>query len=289
MCNSASSTIWYSLLSETQYATELTLVGLRTLSQVPLPQDLPFDNGDTLRYRLHVGMHAYTSGLERLGKLAISCQCYLDNGSFPNVRDYSHSLNRIFSKLDSLTFPSNKSLAADYLDGPMSAFDSSVLRMLEEFAKGTARYEYLDSLSTDQPESDTYVEWTRLCAKAKRSRLVEKLIDMHDAIPNALYASVPGDLEGLLCGLVDNRPGPFMKGSVVLVRTLFEMVRGVAARLSAASNEAFYGRPTGNIPMLEEVVGPALIHPWEAFFEFHIAQLGDSECVAEALSRRREA
>jgi hypothetical protein len=79
-------TIWANLVAETQFATELTLNGLRRLCSVPTEPELTRWVGNDLNYALHVGMHSYSSGLERLCKLTIACNVYAVNGKFPELR-----------------------------------------------------------------------------------------------------------------------------------------------------------------------------------------------------------
>ena len=61
---------WHVLVAEAQFATELTVAGLRRLCLVPGEVNLERWVGDDRNYALHVGMHSYASGLERLCKLA---------------------------------------------------------------------------------------------------------------------------------------------------------------------------------------------------------------------------
>ncbi|MGO4435804.1 hypothetical protein AB4Y88_21730 [Paenarthrobacter sp. RAF9] len=87
-------TIWKNLVVETQFATELTLSGLRRLCSVPTDPALVQWGSNELNYALHVGMYSYSSGLERLCKLAIACNGYATTGEFPKVRKYSHKIVR---------------------------------------------------------------------------------------------------------------------------------------------------------------------------------------------------
>lgn len=67
--------IWDSLVAEAQFATELALTGLRRLCSVPTEPDIGGGRRSSDRnYSLHVGMYSYSSGLERLCKLAIACR-----------------------------------------------------------------------------------------------------------------------------------------------------------------------------------------------------------------------
>ncbi len=53
---------WHVLVAEAQFATELTVAGLRRLCLVPGEVNLERWVGDDRNYALHVGMHSYASG-----------------------------------------------------------------------------------------------------------------------------------------------------------------------------------------------------------------------------------
>ena len=70
---------------------------------------LPILNGPVgqrdLNYALHVGMYSYSSGLERLCKLAIACNGYATTGDFPKLRDYSHKIGNLLDAVEELPRP----------------------------------------------------------------------------------------------------------------------------------------------------------------------------------------
>lgn len=277
--------IWYSLLSETQYATELTTFGLRTLCQVPVPDDLFFGDEQQFRYKLHVGLHAYTSGLERLGKLAFSCQTYLNTGNFPPVKPLSHKLQKIAEHVNSLDFRSGNNLFPEYLTMPVSEQSEKLMLLLDSFAAGSGRYEYLDSLSGSAQAPDIYQKWKELSESIKNNERVETLITLSNSLDDAIYSRMDADQHFVIDGLLDSRPGPFLADSTAVSEMLFEYARWFAACLSSASSEAFYGRGQGAvIPYLSEVLDGQFLHEWDSFFEFHVAQLGDAEVLLEGLS-----
>lgn len=98
---------WESLVVETQFATELTLTGLRRLCSVPTDPALVRWGSKDLNYALHVGMYSYSSGLERLCKLAIACNGYATTGEFPELRRYSHKIGKLLDAVEKLSPPTS--------------------------------------------------------------------------------------------------------------------------------------------------------------------------------------
>jgi hypothetical protein len=285
MANIGSNTlIWNSLLSETQYATELTVFGLRTLCQVPVPDDLFMTDEESVRYKLHVGLHAYTSGLERLGKLAFSCQTYLDKGSFPPVKSLSHKLEKISEKIEALDFSSSSNLFPEYLPRPAREHSKDLFILLDGFAAGSGRYEYLDSLSNETQAPDTYIQWKELSELVSNGPRIDLLLSLSAAIENSAFSRISDDQHFLVSELLNSRSDPFLPKSTAVSEILFEYARWFAASLSSASSEAFYGRKLGVIPYLSEVLDRHFLHKWDSFFEFHVAQFGDAETLMEGLS-----
>lgn len=151
-------TMWQSLVAETQFATELTVSGLRRLCSVPVLSDqFPWSTRD-LNYALHVGLHSYSSGLERLCKLAIACNGYASTGEFPALRGFSHKIGALLDAIEGLT-----PTAADastpksaYLARPVDGLDPALTNTVERFAGGAGRYEHLDLLWKNDAETSTY-------------------------------------------------------------------------------------------------------------------------------------
>lgn len=276
------SPIWKSLVSETQFATGLTVDGLRTLCTVPFQDDFLIGYENDWRYLLHTGLHSFASGLERLGKLTLLLRSYQESGTFKAVRKLGHSISEILAQIETDQHASSLGSNYKYATRPASILHEDAIAQLDKFAAGFGRYEYLDSLSKGNNDAKTFSTWKNLCTRAPKDFHVEELISLYNAIPDALY-SVPAQNEALLYGMLDNRPGPYLASSSAASSLLFDVARWVSARLSHASRHSFYVLRDEQIPLLEEIVDQYLQHDWEQFYEYHILQLGDSTAVGEAL------
>jgi hypothetical protein len=76
---------WNYLVSETLFASELVESGVSRLCAVPIRDD-NWPVGNERMYSLHVGLHSYVTGLERLCKLTIACHGFLATGGFSSMR-----------------------------------------------------------------------------------------------------------------------------------------------------------------------------------------------------------
>lgn len=276
------SPIWKSLITETQFATGLTVDGLRTLCSVPFQDDFLIGYENDWRYLLHTGLHSFASGLERLGKLTLLLRSYQETGSFNGVKKFGHSISEILEQVGNDQLVGGLDSNYKYATRPVSTLHKDAIAQLDKFAAGFGRYEYLDALSKGNAGASTFSSWKNLCTRVPKNVHIDNLISLYNAIPDALY-SVPEQNEALLYGMLDNRPGPYLESSSAASSILFEVARWVSARLSYASHHSFYVLQDGTIPLLEEVVDQYLQHGWENFYEYHVLQLGDSVSVGEAL------
>lgn len=275
------STIWKNLVVETQFATELTLTGLRRLCSVPTDPALVSWGSDDRNYALHVGMYSYSSGLERLCKLAIACNGYAATGEFPRLRSYSHRIGDLFDAVEALTptGPGASMHEAKYLVRPVDGLDPDLTKTVERFANGAGRYEHLDSLWDDNAEVNTYKEWSALAAKASVSEEVSRLISIREGIAYAIESELADDgLESTARTVMEDLELPIYKPSVGVVMSLFRQVRWVSTILDIATN---YTRQ--ELPILGDVVSPTFIHKSADFFNYHIARISDDEVVEEEL------
>jgi hypothetical protein len=274
------SPIWASLVAEAQFATELVQVGLRRLCSVPTESDVLLWPSKDLNYALHVGLHSYSSGLERLCKLAIACNGYAATGEFPSVRSYSHRIGRLLDAVGALT-PTGPGISmhkAEYLVRPVDALDPDLMDTVERFASGAGRYEHLDSLSNDNAEVNTYNEWSALAARASVSKEVHDLIELKKAAAYAIRSELCDDgLESTGQTVVEDLECPIFEPSVGVVLSLFRKVRWVSAVLSVATY--YTGR---GLPILGEVVN-AFNLPSTKFFNYDIARISDKDVVEEEL------
>jgi hypothetical protein len=274
-------TIWDSLVAETQFATELTLTGLRRLCAVPTEPELLLWGSEDLNYALHVGMHSYSSGLERLCKLAIACNVYATTGKFPKLRSYSHKIGNLLDAVGKLTpaGPGASMRKAKYLVRPLDGLDPELTNMVERFANGAGRYEHLDSLWSSDAEVSTYNEWSALAARSSVSEEVRRLISTKKGVAYAIESELIHDgLESTGQRVIEDLALPTYEPSVGVVLSLFRKVRWVSTILDVAT---YY--TSQDLPLLGEVVAPTFIHSSADFFNYHIARIGDEEVVVEEL------
>lgn len=285
--------IWDSLVAEAQFATELALTGLRRLCSVPTEPDLGGMRSNDRNYSLHVGMYSYSSGLERLCKLAIACNGYAATGEFPELRNYNHRIGKLLDAVEGLipAGPGTSMLKAKYLARPIDDLDPDLTNMVERFANGAGRYEYLDSLWKDNPEVITFNEWSALAAKVSVSEEVLDLIGLKDAMAYAIEAELAdAGLESSSERVREDLAFPTYVPSVGVTMKLYRKIRWVSAILDVAT---YYTSP--GIPILGEVVSPTLTQSTVNFFRYDIVRIPDEEVVTEELEevykriRKREA
>ncbi|SDI87117.1 hypothetical protein SAMN04488693_1295 [Arthrobacter subterraneus] len=275
--------IWESLVAETQFAAELTLTGLRRLCSVPAEFELAPWYGKDLNYALHVGMHSYSSGLERLCKLAIACNNYATTGEFPNLRKYSHKIGDLLDAVEELTPPPSSPGTAErkkkHLSRPSDPLDPDLTKTIERFANGAGRYEHLDSLWNDSAEVNTYNEWSALAARVSLPEEVRRLISLKEASAYAMGAELSEvGLESTAASVMEDLTTPTYEPSVGVVLSLHRQARWVATSLDIAT---YY--TTQDLPLLGEVVSSTFIHTSADFFNYHIARLSDDVTIEEEL------
>lgn len=275
--------IWESLVVETQFATELTLSGLRRLCAVPTDPELVKWGSRDLNYALHVGMYSYSSGLERLCKLAIACNEYAATGEFPKLRAYSHRIGALLDAVEALTTPTTgpdpSEREAKYLVRPVEGLDPDLMGTVERFASGAGRYEHLDILWNDDAEVNTYKEWSALAARASVSEEVRRLISLKSAMAHAIGSELADDgLESTARTVMEDLELPMYEPSVGVVLSLFRKVRWVSTILNVAT---YY--TAKDLPILGEIVSPTFIHTSADFFNYHIARISDDDVVEEEL------
>ncbi|WP_457964625.1 hypothetical protein M1E17_00325 [Arthrobacter sp. D1-29] len=275
-------TIWKNLVVETQFATELTLTGLRRLCSVPTDPALEQWGSDEQNYALHVGMYSYSSGLERLCKLAIACNGYAATKEFPKLRSYSHKIGKLLDAVEELTPAGPKATFHDakYVVRPVDGLDPDLTNTVERFANGAGRYEHLDSLWNDDAEVNTYNEWSELAARSSVSEEVSQLISLRDAMARAIRSELSDvGLESAGETVMEDLELPMFEPSVGVVISLFRKVRWVSTILDVAT-----GYTDPGLPILGDVVSPTFIHPSADFFNYHIARFSDDSVVQEELA-----
>lgn len=234
-----------------------------------------------MNYALHVGMYSYSSGLERLCKLAIACNEYVATGEFPkNLSKYSHKTGKLLDAVEALT-PVGPvvSTRSKYLVRPLDRLDPDLTSMVERFASGAGRYEHLDSLSNYDAKVSSYKEWSALAAGASVSQQVLALISLKERMAFAIQSElVDNGLQWSAQRVIHDLEHPLYKQSVGVVLSLFRKVRWVGAVLDDATS---YTRP--ELPILSEVFSRIFIHSSADFFNYHIARIGDEETIGDEL------
>ncbi|MEV8144892.1 MULTISPECIES: hypothetical protein [unclassified Specibacter] len=283
---------WKNLVVETQFANELTLTGLRRLSAVPTDPVEAMYGSDDQNYALHVGMYSYSSGLERLCKLAIACHGYVTTGEFPELQKYSHKIGKLLDAVADLSlegFGSSK-YRSKYLVRPDGDFEKELTATVLRFAQGSGRYEHLDSLWKDKAEVKTYEEWCELAAKAKDSVSAEVhgLIALKESLANVIESEMINlELESTHESMRPDLEIQLYKPSVGVMLSLFRMVRWVSTILDVVTDSPHHDEAQSyrimNLPTLGEVVAVSFIHSSVDFFNFQIARFSDDEVVKEEL------
>lgn len=277
---------WKNIVVETQFATELTLNGLRRLCTVPTGATTALWGNDEQNYALHVGLYSYSSGLERLCKLAISCYGYVADEKFTKVAGYSHDIVKLLDAVGELdlTKLGNSQLDSEYLVRPKDPLAPDTIKIVKRFANGTGRYEHLDSLWKDEAEVKTYKEWSELAAGVSVSSDVRRLISLKEAMSRVIDSTMTDlDLESVRESIMHDDEIKMYEPSVGMALSLFRTVRWVSAILDVVTNQT-----TAALPILGDILSPTFTHSSEDFFNFHIARFSDAYIVDEELTAAYE-
>lgn len=276
---------WRSIVTETQFATESVLEGIRRISALPVGWDserlvnVSYDQ----TYPLQIGLLLYTSGLERLCKLALACHGLAQDGEFRNVRRFSHRLSDLFTAIEQLDLSRFATRRDDYLARPDDEFGSELVDWLERFASGGGRYELIDSLTRDDMELLTWDRWMTFCARGVIADDVRLSISVHSGIGSALGdIAVAHDLESAAGQYVNSSQRGFSEPAVAVGLAMHRRARWVAAVLDTVTHYT-----DARLPILSEVTY-VLTHPTNEFFMWEIARLSDREVIMEELTDHLE-
>jgi len=231
-------------------------------------------------YPLHVGLHTYTSGLERLCKLALACDGFLKTGSFASVRSYSHKIGPLLDAIGKLgPFEDSKS----YLLKPMDEYEPELVSWLEQYSSGSGRYELLDSLSSGATELPTWETWAVFCSKGTASENVRLRISMHSASGNALRdIAAEHDLENVAGSLLEDFQVPVSEKSAAVGLAMYRRARWVASILNELS---YYTHE--ELPILGEAL-TAFTSTSDDFFAYEVVGFSDPDVVEEELVSHRD-
>ena len=274
---------WRNLVVESQFATELVRSGISQVCALPMSGDERARVGYDQTYPLNIGLHLYTSGLERLCKLALACHGFVATGEFSNVRNYSHRLSNLLSALEELDTSQLDSLNPHYLSRPSDEFGDDLVEWLERYASGGGRYEILDSLSRDDAHVLTWEKWEEFCSGGAVSEDVEQSISIRNAVGNALTdVCIANDLESAAYPLLEHATKPLHAAAVAVGLAMYRRARWPAEILASVSNYT-----SQELPILREAVN-VLTQTTDNFFAYEIAGVSDREPVIEELINHRD-
>lgn len=272
---------WKNIVAETQFATELSLNGLRRLCTVPSGSTDLWGSSEQ-NYALHVGLYSYTSGLERICKLAISCYGYVRDGKFSKFKT-NHDLEKLLDAVEALDLTKIDIHKQDnkYLQRPTDPLTPDAIAMATRFAmaKDGGRYEHLDSLLDDDIEVKTYAQWTELAGKSVITPEVQRLVSLQEAMSDVVESvMIIEELESVHASILPEDVARMYEPSIGAALTLFRLVRWASAVLDAITY--YTGR---ELPLLADLLTPNFNHTSKDFFNYSIARFSDDLVVEEEL------
>lgn len=272
---------WFNLVAESQFATELVRSGIYSVCSLPMSRNQvggPVGYDET--YPLNVGLHMYTSGLERLCKLTLACHGYVTTGKFPSLRSYSHRLSCLLDAIEELDMSAFKPYHPEYLNRPDDEFGDELIEWLERYSSGSGRYELLDSLARDDVEILTWDVWVEFCSRGIVSDDVKESISIRHAMNEALgNVMVVNDLESVAYLFQENKSRSFHSPAVAVGLAMFRRARWAAELVGSVTHYTGKG-----LPILREVVN-VLTQTTDNFFAYDIADISDRESVVDELTR----
>lgn len=246
-------------------------------------EDRPDALGYSEMYPLNVGLHMYTSGLERLFKLAQACHSFASTGEFSGMKKYSHQLSKLADALEGLDMTQFKSFNPDYLVRPEDEYGADLIEWLERYASGGGRYEILDSLSCEDVDVLTWPMWVEFCSRGVVSEDVRQSIDLRSAVGSALTeVYIANDLESVARPVLDSSTRPLFTASAAVGLAMYRRARWPAEILATVTNCT-----SEELPILREAVD-TLTQTTDNFFAYDIAGISDREPVIDELTRHAE-
>lgn len=272
---------WYHLVAESQFATELVRSGIGRVSALPMSGDRPGGPiGYDETFPLNVGLHMYTSGLERLCKLALACHGFAATGQFPKTRRFSHGLSGLLNAVEDLDMSTFKPYNPEYLKRPEDEFGDELVEWLERYASGKGRYELLDSLTRDDVEILTWDVWVQFCSRGVVSDDVEESISIRYAMGEALgNVTVANDLESVAHPFWLSTSRSLHAPAVAVGLAMYRRARWAAEIIGTTTHYTGKG-----LPILREVVD-VLTQTTDDFFAYEVAGISDRGPVVEELTR----
>lgn len=273
---------WNYLVSETLFASELVESGVSRLCTVPIRDD-NWPVGNDRMYSLHVGLHSYVTGLERLCKLTIACHGFLATGGFSSMKKYGHRIGGLLDAVESLDLRILPQDVKTVPARPSDDLDPTLTEALERFANGAGRYEHLDSLWDQKADVATLKTWTELCDRVAPSERVRELTSLRNLVVERMrLLSTHAHLEGSAYALLESLDPYLSELSTAVAFRLYEKARWVAKTLDGLT---YYTHQ--ELPLLGEAV-EAIRPPAESFFQYSVAHIEDEQATIEDLESHFE-
>ena len=142
--------IYKALITEANFTSDLLESGVTAIGKANY----------TSRGKYFEAFNSLSIGLERIGKLCLLLDYYIENkGKFPNdknIRSFGHDLIKIYQK--SFSVVSKHNLKLSYTQDLSDPIHQSILNILSNFAKGD-RYSNINLLTADGNPTDPIKNW----------------------------------------------------------------------------------------------------------------------------------
>lgn len=279
---------WENWVSESQFARNEAIAGMRELCEVRQPDGLWDKTGNSGRHALHSALLRFTTGLERLAKLTLACNAISTNQPF-KPRNQGHSLGDLLQKVSTIHCGAepckdyNGEVVDSILHEPAYPL---VLDLLTGFAMGGRRYEFMDHLGTPTPPKSLYEEWRGIVGVLPSLEFTDEIVATANAkedIAFALSAALGNQglsVENLLANSSIHFPAYTNEG-VNFSLFCYRLVRLVCVRLCHVADEIWQSQASLQFPYLREILAPSFHHSPQDFAEFFLLEVGDLEMYEE--------
>lgn len=266
---------WANLVAETQFANDLVQHGLQRISRLSMRPSFSGAIAYDQTYPLHSGLHAFTSGLERLCKLTLACDGFLRTGKFLPVRKYSHRLSDLLESLSDVRLPANLGRLQRYTDAPADVFGERLVDWLQSYSSGPGRYELLDSLSSGAQDLPTWEEWRLLCALEAPEEDLKHIIALEKAGRDALSILASDNAMESVADSFLSGPLDLSEESAPVLLAMYRRARWAASLLAVITDYSHE-----ELPILKEAV-VSLLQGSLDFYAYDIARLSDPTVVED--------
>lgn len=272
---------WYPVLAETQFSVNQTVLGLRELAKAVHRGQLFFPDDDlVVQYRVHSALLSLTTGVERMGKLAIALDGWSEESGFLKVKNLSHHIDSIATRMASLQIQDQQNRG--WIFGVHEVSEAQIyLDFMTKYASGQGRYEHLDSLDKGEETIGLYQQWMELVDIAEPEPALNRLVQLPQRIATVFHESQLDEV--LYDPYLDNfLPMDLDPKSLSVALDFFRIARWFGTTLSLISARMFRDS-AADIPYLPEVIDRYLLHEEEDFVSYYILGLGDLEATVESV------